>query len=29
MLERFSRIEKALNISTRTSKPMAAVEPKT
>lgn len=28
MLERFSRIEKALNISTRTSKPMAAVEPK-
>jgi len=28
MLERFSRIEKALNISSRTSKPMAAVEPK-
>ncbi|MEO8840569.1 MAG: DUF1003 domain-containing protein [Kofleriaceae bacterium] len=28
MLERFSRIEKALNISTRTSKPMLAVEPK-
>ena len=28
MLERFTRIEKALNISTRTSKPMAAVEPK-
>ena len=28
MLERFTRIEKALNISTRISKPMAAVEPK-
>jgi CRP/FNR family cyclic AMP-dependent transcriptional regulator len=28
MLERFSRLEKALNISTRTSKPMPAVEPK-
>jgi CRP/FNR family cyclic AMP-dependent transcriptional regulator len=28
MLERFSRIEKALNISSRASKPMAAVEPK-
>jgi uncharacterized membrane protein len=28
MLERFSRIEKALNISSRTSKPMPAVEPK-
>ena len=28
MLERFSRIEKALNISTRTSRPMPAVEPK-
>jgi CRP/FNR family transcriptional regulator, cyclic AMP receptor protein len=28
MLERFSRIEKALNISTRTSKPMPTVEPK-
>jgi CRP/FNR family transcriptional regulator, cyclic AMP receptor protein len=28
MLERFSRIEKALNVSPRTSKPMVAVEPK-